>query len=49
MAKAGRNLRKAQDTEQEIINAMDEVEKLSKKVSLNASDVSWSFLDLTVI
>lgn len=49
VAKASSNLRKAQDTEQEIINAMDEVEKLSKKVSLDTSDVSWSFLDLIVI
>lgn len=36
--------KKAQETEQEIISAMEEVEKLSKMVSLVQS---WSALDLT--
>lgn len=35
---------KAQESEQEIISAMEEVEKLSKMVSLVQS---WSVLDLT--
>lgn len=49
MTKASSSLRKAQDTEQEITNAMEEVEKLSKLVSPRGPGVPWSSLTLMVI
>lgn len=42
VTQASSGLRKAQDTDQEILNAMDEVEKLSKMVSLRG--LSWRWL-----
>lgn len=45
VTKASSSLRKAQDTEQEILNAMDEVEKLSKMVSLKGLSWFWLLLD----
>lgn len=47
VTKAGSSLRKAQDTEQEITNAMEEVEKLSKMVSAPGPGGFRCLLDLS--
>lgn len=44
MTKSSSSLRKAQNTEQEILNAMEEVEKLSKMVSLTGLGWFWRLL-----
>lgn len=43
---ASSTLRKAQDSEQEIISALEEVEKLSKMVSVPGLGLSWPALAL---